>query len=205
MVARRLVRPQWRPTVSNSSSWKEKSSAARGLYQFFGKHLDVQTFLRSETVFRFWRGFSFCFRFVNLFWRFDICIQEMYAVGNQCEVKGGKDPYRHLLFYFRLMASMVVQHRCLCSSLKGHCGCWGAGTPCQCQRWGHELGFLCVSRCESSSSEKRSCRRKRGSRTLNRLKLFLFGCQLLSNGMCGCLTTSLHLLTFVHGYALLDK
>lgn len=66
-MAHRQVRPQWRPTVSSSSSWKEKSSAARGLYQFFGRYLDVQTFLRSEIVFRFWRGFSFCFRFVNIF------------------------------------------------------------------------------------------------------------------------------------------
>ena len=72
------------------------------------------------------------------FRRSGIRIQEIYAVGNQCKVKGGKHLYIHLLCYFRLMALMVVQHRCLCSSLKGsHRGCWGAGTPCQCQRWGH--------------------------------------------------------------------
>lgn len=38
---------------------------------------------------------------------------------------------------------------------------------------GMSLVSFCVSRCESSSSEKRSCRRKWGSRTVNRLKFFL--------------------------------
>lgn len=171
-MAHRQVRPQWRPTVSSSSSWKEKSSAARGLYQFFGKHLDVQTFLRSETVFRFWRGLSFCFRFVSIFWRSGICIQEMYAVGNQCEVKGGKHPYIHLVFYFRLMASMVVQHRCLCSSLKGHCGCWGAGTPCQCQKWGHELGFLLRVDVRELKQRKEKLQAEMGKQNCQQIEVF---------------------------------
>ena len=107
------------------------------------------------------------------FWRSGICIQEMYAVRNQCEVKGGKHPYIHLLFYFRLMASMVVQHRCLCSSLKGHCGCWGAGTPCQCQRWGHELGFLLRVEVRELKQRKEKLQAELGKQNSQQIEVFL--------------------------------
>ena len=66
----RLVRPQWRPTVFSSSSSKVKSSAARELYQLFGKDLDFPNFWRSKTVFRCLdsrEGSLFCFLFVKIF------------------------------------------------------------------------------------------------------------------------------------------
>lgn len=130
-------------------------------------------FLRSETVFRFWRGFSSCFRFVNIF-------GGLAFVSKKCMQLGTSVRWRVASIRIYISSFILGWWRRWWCNIDVFAAAWRAivgvgvlGHHVNVRDGGMSLVSFCVSRCESSSSEKRSCRRKWGSRTLNRLKFFL--------------------------------